>query len=165
VGLEFLDPVGDDEARFFLQPGRAGEQRRRVPIGSHAEQDEIEARELSRPERKKILQSFFVGFGRGCGVGILCGNSEYVSRRHRNLRQHGLFRHFVVAVRIGGRHVPLIAPEKKNAIPGEDCASVRRQQIEQALGSRSSRKRNRESSTLGDRFRRGAHDFLRRRCE
>ena len=73
VGLEFVDPVGDHEARFFLQAGAAGEQRCGVTIGSHAEQDEVEAGEPAgllavRFEREKFLQSFFIRLRSGCGL-------------------------------------------------------------------------------------------------
>ncbi len=71
---------------------------------------------------------------------------------HRNLRQHCLVRHAVVAVGIRGRHVTLIAPEKKHAIPRQSRAGIRGQQVEETLGSRAARERDREAAALPPRL-------------
>jgi hypothetical protein len=81
-------------------------------IRSHAEKDQIEDGNLPGLQFEKLAKSLFIGLGYGCGVRIFRGHPENIFFRHWNLGQHGLIRHPVIAVGVGGRNVAFIAPEK-----------------------------------------------------
>lgn len=87
VSFEFLDPIGDDEAGFFLERGGVGEERCGVTIGAHAKQDEVEARKLVGLEFEEFAKLSFVFRGRGGGIRIFSGDTKDILGGNRNLRE------------------------------------------------------------------------------
>ena len=93
----------------LVQGAAAREERRSVAVGTHAEQDEVEAREFSGLEREEAAQFVFI-FEGGCGgVGILRFHPEDIFGGNGNLRQQRLMHHAVVAVGVIGWDVALVA--------------------------------------------------------
>src|SRR5450755_51836 len=126
---------------MFLQAGAAGEEGGGVAVGAHAEQDQVEAGQLAGFQCEKLLQSFFVGVGCGCGV-------------------VGFVGHAVVAVGVGGGDVALVSPEEEHFVPGQGGAGVGGQQVEEAFGSGAAGEGEGEASAGGDGFGGGVDDFV-----
>ncbi len=80
-----------------------------MAVRTEAEQDQIEARKVTRAQFEEAAEFFFVISG-GCGgVGIFREYTIHIPGGNWNFRQHRFIHHAVVAVGVVGRDVTLVA--------------------------------------------------------
>src|SRR5262249_38820036 len=117
VGLEFFYPVGDDPARLFLKRWNSRKQRSCVAVGSHAKQDQVEARKAIAGSLEELPKSLLICLCSHFRVGVFSGNAKYVLRRYGNFREQRLANHPIIALCTIRRHVAFVAEEKVDLIP------------------------------------------------
>ena len=121
--------IGYDEAFGCGERGRVGEEAGGVAVGAHAEQDQVEARQLAgagcRVGGDGFAHGTLVGGGGRVRV-TFAGEADdhaWGVALVRERVEEGLLGHAVVAVGRGGRHAALVAPEDLPARPVEVFAS------------------------------------------
>ncbi len=103
------------------------------PSGPMPRRIKIEAGKLSRGEMEKIFQGLLVLQSRRCRIFFLGVNAKNIFRRHWDLRQQRFVDHAVIALRMIGRDVALVTPEKINLVP-RDVGLGGQQGIEPSSG-------------------------------
>ncbi len=98
----------------LVQRGACGEERGRVSILAHAQEDQVEPGERFRGEERTQLA---LVLGRGLRGRHLAPDAMDVLRRNRRVAQPNIPHHAVVALRVVRGHTPLITPEKVNPRP------------------------------------------------
>jgi len=138
----------------------AGEERRRVPVGPHAQQDEVERRAPGPGVGERVAaEQRVVAVGR-VGRRALPLDARHLRLGDRDAPEQRLARHPVVAVRVVGRHAPLVAEPHVRGRPRH------RRQLGEALVGDPRRgapgERDHEPPALGRRAPRRVGDELRR---
>ena len=155
--------VGHDKPFAFVQGHSAGEEARRVPVGAHAKQHQVEARRLPGGcgwiGRHQLAHGALVGDGGSVGI-PLAGHAEDQRRRSRQAVEQSGLGHGVVALRRGGWHAAFVAPEYLP--PGEIHERVLGQQAIDRLRCGAASQRDAEEAAPADRCGgRGRDDLAR----
>src|ERR687888_2648770 len=89
-----------------------------MAVDAEAEQDEVEARQLSAPGAERLGEHADIFPSRLLWIG-LATHAEHLVGRHGYLGQQRLSRHPVVRLRMVGRDAPLVTKENPGTLPGD----------------------------------------------
>ena len=115
--FQFFDPGGGDEpARFMHGPG-AGEERSGMPVRSHAQQDQIETRDVRFGDVELLTQHGFILAGNGVGIGEFAWHAINLRRGNGQVAEERFMGHSIITVGMIRWDVTFISPEKPDFRP------------------------------------------------
>ena len=133
-----------------------------MAVGSHAQQEQVEARYVLDLEGEESPQLALVVGGDGRRRALLRADAVHVRGGDRRAVDQRLPRHAVVAVGVVGRHAALVAPEQVQRVPGHRVAQRRLgEQLVGAARRVPAGQRQGAAPACGDRLGHRAGDLIR----
>ncbi len=115
--LKFFDPgSGNEPARFMYGPA-AREQGRGMSVRSHAQQDQVETRDVRFGGLELFTQRGFILVGSGLGIGEFTRHAMNLRRGNGQVAKECFMGHSVITVRMIRRDVTFVSPEKPDSRP------------------------------------------------